>query len=80
MSRASLALSSKICSLDSSRSAGSRVSEALPNEGRKSSVWHMTRRSTITSTGRPDGAVKYICRSPLSELNILSGTQPLFSR
>ena len=80
MSRASLAFSSKICSLDSSRSAGSSVIEALPNEGRKSSVWHMISRSTMTSTGRPEGAVKYICRSPLSELNILSGWHPLFSR
>jgi hypothetical protein len=80
MSRASLAFSSMIWSLESSRSAASRVSEELPNEGRKSSVWHMTSRSTMTSIGRPDGAVKYICLSPLSELNILSGTHPFFSR
>ena len=61
MSCASLALSSTICSLDSSRSAGSRVGDADPNDGRRSSVWHIDSRSTMTSIGRPDGAMKYIC-------------------
>ena len=80
MSCASLAFSSKICSLDSSNSAGSRVSEELRNDGRKSSVWHITSRSTMTSTGRPDGAMKYICRSPFRLLNMRSAVHPLRSR
>ncbi|HTB54146.1 MAG TPA: hypothetical protein VK719_02740 [Trebonia sp.] len=80
MSCASLAFSWKICSLDSSKSAGSRVSEELRNDGRKSSVWHITSRSTMTSTGRPDGAMKYICRSPFRLLNIRSAVHPLRSR
>ena len=77
MSRASFSFSSTICSLDSSTSMASTVSGSRPNDGRKSSVWHMVSRSTITSMGRPDGALKYICRSPLRLLNRRSGTQPL---
>ena len=80
MSCASLAFSSKICSFDSSKSAGSRVSEELRNDGRKSSVWHITSRSTMTSTGRPDWAMKYICRSPFRLLNMRSAVHPLRSR
>ncbi len=34
----------------------------------------------MTSMGRPDGAVKYICWSPLRLLNLRSGKQPLASR
>src|SRR5262249_7017464 len=49
-------------------------------EDLKSSVWHIDSRSTMTSTGRPDGAVKYICRSPFRLLNRLSGSQPALSR
>ena len=77
MSRASFSLSSTICSLDSSTSTESTVSGSRPNEGRKSSVWHMVSWFTITSMGRPDGALKYICRSPLRLLNRRSGSQPL---
>jgi hypothetical protein len=80
MSCASLAFSSKICSLDSSKSAGSSVSEELRNDDRKSSVWHIVSRSTMTSTGRPDGAMKYICRSPFRLLNMRSAVHPLRSR
>jgi len=80
MSCASLAFNSKICSLDSSKSAGSSVSEELRNDGRKSSVWHIVSRSTMTSTGRPDGAMKYICRSPFRLLNMRSAVHPLRSR
>ena len=77
MSRASFSFSSTIWSLDSSTSTESTVSGSRPNAGRKSSVWHMVSRSTITSMGRPEGALKYICRSPLRLLNRRSGSQPL---
>ena len=80
MSQASFSLSSTICSFDSSTSIASTVYGRLPNDGRKSSVWHMASRSTITSIGRPDGALKYICRSPFRLLKRLSGWQPLRSR
>jgi hypothetical protein len=80
MSCASLALSSTICSLESSRSAGSRVIDPEPNEDLKSSVWHIDSRSTMTSMGRPDGAVKYICRSPFRLLNLRSPSQPALWR
>ena len=53
MSWASFALSSMICSLDSSRSAGVSVGDAVPNDGRRSSVWHIDSRSTMTSIGPP---------------------------
>ena len=80
MSRASFSLSSTICSLDSSTSTASRVSGSRPKDGLKSSMWHMVSRSTMTSIGRPDGAVKYICLSPFRLLNLRSGSQPLRSR
>ena len=79
MSRASFSFSSMICSLDSSTSTESTVNGSRPKSGRKSSVWHMVSRSTMTSMGRPDGALKYICRSPLRLLNRRSGSQPLSS-
>src|SRR5215470_1068658 len=34
----------------------------------------------MTSMGRPDGALKYIWRSPLRLLNLQSGSQPTFAR
>ena len=80
MSLASFSFSSTICSLDSSRSTTSTVKGSLRNDGRKSSVWHIVSRSTITSIGRPDGAVKYIWRSPLRLLNRRSPWQPTCSR
>ena len=80
MSRASFSFSSTIWSLDSKMSMASRVNGSLPYPGRKSRTWHIVSRSTITSMGRPDGATKYICRSPLRLLNRRSGSQPLSSR
>jgi len=80
MSLASFSFISTICSFDSSRSATSTVYGSRPKVGRKSSVWHMVSRSTMTSIGRPDGAVKYICRSPFRLLNLRSGWQPASSR
>ena len=80
MSCASLAFSSKICSLDSSTSTESTVSGCRSKFGRKSSVWHMVSWFTMTSMGRPDGALKYICRSPFRLLNMRSAVHPLRSR
>ena len=51
MSQASFSLSSTICSLDSSTSIASTVKAGCRMPGRKSSVWHIVSRSTITSIG-----------------------------
>src|SRR6516162_4036318 len=80
ISRRSFSFSSTICSFDSSTSTASIVSGWRSNEGRKSSTWHMLSLSTMTSMGRPEGAVKYIWRSPLRLLNLRSGSQPAPSR
>ena len=40
----------------------------------------MVSLSTMTSMGRPEGALKYIWRSPFRLLNLRSGSQPAFAR